>query len=98
MALSHAQASGRNPSGALCGEAVWLSDRETGRELRPTVVRALAAARGSLLAERTDVVQAFPAGDGSLANEPFRRRCAFEGAIGCALNRRIGKNRTAYNP
>ena len=74
-----------------------MSDRETGRELCPTAVRALAAARGSLLGERKDIIQVFPAGDGSLTNEPWHGGCALDGAIGCALSRRIGKNLTAYN-
>ena len=79
------------------GETVWLSDRQTGREPRPTVVRALAVARGSLLGERQSIAQVFPAGDGSLTNEPWRRGCALDGSIGRALSRRIGEKLTAYN-
>ncbi len=74
-----------------------MSEPETGRELCQTVVRALAAAWGTLRWERQDIVHAFPAGHGTLTTEPWRRGCAFEAAIGCALRRRIGKNLTAYN-
>ena len=74
-----------------------MSDPETGRELCPAVVRALAAAWGSPRWERQDIVHAVPAGDGTLTTEPWRGGCAFEAAIGSALRRRIGKNLTAYN-